>query len=143
MLNKKGIINYDSEDIIYDDISQCKKLLATASNMTGVKILCKTNKLADEKNLMYNNFDYIVKRDFIEDGIRKLELDNGYVMKFSDIGSNFDLGYCVTLYAAQGRTLKSFYYCREDNKFLQKGRALYTLISRLEQSEKKEKIDCF
>ena len=50
----------------------------------------------------------------------------------------FKLGYCITLYGAQGKTFKKIHYVNEfkDIRALTKQGALYTLISRLKFSDK-------
>ena len=95
----------------------------------GCRIVCKKNDLKDFN--IYNNFYYTIKdRDddiiIITDGIDDIEI------KEKQLNSNFELGYCRTLYNIQGESIKSFYFCLEDTPHID-GRALYTLISRLKK----------
>ena len=50
------------------------------------------------------------------------------------------MGYCITLYASQGKTFNKIHYVRDelDRKALTKEGALYTLISRLKFSNRYE-----
>lgn len=74
--------------------------------------------------------EYII----IKDDLKKYKVDKNTII------NNFKLGYCITLYAAQGKTYKKIHYVNEqrDIKALSKQGALYTLISRLKFNNKEK-----
>ena len=65
---------------------------------------------------------------------------NKYIVNKETILKYFKLGYCITLYASQGKTFNKIHYVRDelDRKALTKEGALYTLISRLKFSNRYE-----
>ena len=62
---------------------------------------------------------------------------NKFIIDKDNLLENFKLGYCITLYASQGKTFNNFHFLKEDINHLRKKGALYTLISRLHFSDKK------
>jgi hypothetical protein len=90
----------------------------------GAYLRCITNKLF--KFGVYNNFYLTIVN---VDG-ENVEFDNGLILSKTQTEAFFKLGYAITLYGAQGKSFKSFYYPEEDMKFI-KPRSAYTLISRI------------
>jgi len=128
---------YEAEHIIayrHKTVKKYNSLMLEKLNLNyddvGVKVICKSNKLKD-KNI-YNNFEFIITENDEEE--RTLTLDNEFIITYKEYKKYFILGYAKTLYAIQGRSVKSFYYAPEDNCMLD-GRKLYTLISRLRQEK--------
>jgi hypothetical protein len=110
----------------------------------GAKIVCNTNFL--RKKDIYNSFDFIIKAIHInensdpEEKIYDYELDDGTIITEKELDDNFELGYAITLYKAQGQQYNSFYFPDEDLQYIN-GRTAYTLISRLKQELTQETID--
>ena len=112
----------------------------------GAKIVCNTNFL--RKKDIYNSFDFIIKAIHInEDTVQEeeaiiydYELDDGTIITEKELDDNFELGYAITLYKAQGQQYNSFYFPDEDLKYIN-GRSAYTLISRLKQELTQETKD--
>ena len=94
---------------------------------------CDTNQI----EYIYNrhSFNIIDKLDniiIVSDDLKKYKIDKDIILKF------FKIGYCITLYGAQGKTFKKIHYVNEfkDIRALTKQGALYTLISRLKFNDK-------
>lgn len=111
----------------------------------GVKYICKTNDLLEEYGI-YNH-----KQIEIIDKIKDTEYNNTYYYELSDgniitqkqLEKNFDLGYAMNAYQVQGKTIKSYYWAREDDAELENkkaGRLAYTIISRLSGNVYKNNI---
>ncbi len=101
----------------------------------GVKIICMTNKLIDKD--IYNHKKFIIYKkyyDKVEDIIKYIIDDNKkkYKITENELLKNFDNGYAVNIHQLQGDTINSFYWCSENNNFMN-GNLAYTLISRLRQ----------
>jgi hypothetical protein len=90
----------------------------------GMKIICKSNNL--RKLDIYNNFEYTIK-DIKQDNII---LNDDTIITIKQLKSFFKPAYCKTIYACQGKSLKSYYYAPEDKCFLN-GKTAYTIISRI------------
>ena len=95
------------------------------------------NYETNETEYIYNrhSFNTIGKEGnniIVSDDLKKYKIDKDIILK------NFKLGYCITLYGAQGKTFKKIHYVNEfkDRRALTKQGALYTLISRLKFSDK-------
>lgn len=96
----------------------------------GIKIICNTNKLR-EKNI-FNNFDYIIKD--INDN--EITLDDDTIITKKELNSNFQLGYAITTYKAQGHEYDSIFV--PETSCTVNRRLAYTLISRIKQPLTKE-----
>lgn len=98
----------------------------------GAKIVCNTNYLRNKG--IYNSFDFtITKEDYNEETGSIYVLDDlDFYITEKELDDNFELGYAITLYKAQGQQYKSFYFPDEDLKYIN-GRSAYTLISRLKE----------
>ncbi len=93
----------------------------------GVKYICKTNKYrSDDENCMYNGKRLIIKT---VDG-NNITFDDDNVITKKSLESHFNLGYALDLYEIQGASIESYYWCEEDDKFLN-GNMAYVIISRL------------
>ena len=95
------------------------------------------NYETNETEYIYNrhSFNTIGKEEnniIVSDELKKYKIDKDILLKF------FKLGYCITLYGAQGKTFKKIHYVNEfkDIRALTKQGALYNLISRLKFSDK-------
>lgn len=147
---KKEVMKYSSKNYYDADVIICwynksiehynelmlKKLGFKDIFNVGVKLLCKSNKLAELG--CYNNFDYVIKK------VNKtnVELDDGTVLSKSDISKYFRAGYAKSVYCVQGSTLNSYYYSnlyRDQCLLVDKGEDGfiegfgYTVVSRLKQ----------
>lgn len=108
---------YDKNDIIQKD----------------TPLICITNKLGEEYDI-YNNFYFIIDR-VDNDGLN-VHMKCGTIIPIKILMNNkyFSLGYAMTLYQVQGRSIKSYHYCKEDYYFLNP-RTAYTTISRLKTKD--------
>lgn len=97
----------------------------------GIKLVCVNNKLSN-KNI-FNGRKLEVKK--VKGNTYYLS-DNVSLDKKEILGS-FKPAYAMTVHKAQGKTLESYYWCKEDNNMLRDeeigGRLAYTVISRLRQ----------
>jgi hypothetical protein len=144
--------DYKKADIIICITNESKEkynnLMAEHKKITkfdkGAKIVCNTNFL--RKKDIYNSFDFIIKAIHInEDSVPEAiiydyELDDGTIITEKELDDNFELGYAITLYKAQGQQYNSFYFPDEDLQYIN-GRSAYTLISRLKQELTQETKD--
>lgn len=124
ILNKKF-----NENIIDINIP----IINTENNLS-VKIFDK-----DEYEKIYNRHSFkIISKNEIDDEYIIFDEINKYIVNKETILKYFKLGYCITLYAAQGKTFNKIHYVKDDKdrKALLKEGALYTLISRLKFSDK-------
>ena len=98
----------------------------------GAKLICNTNNL--RKKDIYNSFDFITtdEVEYEETGHLYVLDDLPFNITEKELDDNFELGYAITLYKAQGQQYKSFYFPDEDLKYIN-GRSVYTLISRLKE----------
>ncbi len=100
----------------------------------SVKLISKNNKLKDigiynhKRMTIHNKYTdkYDIKHCILID-----EENNEFDIELKQL-KHFDFAYCLNIHQVQGRTLKSYYWCDEDDKFLD-GRTAYTIISRLKQ----------
>jgi len=96
------------------------------------------NISTNAEELIYNKHSFTIENKIndetyiINDTINKFYISKRSLLKY------FKLGYCITLYASQGKTFKYFHYVNEDIKALIKKGALYTLISRLKFDDEEE-----
>jgi hypothetical protein len=108
----------------------------------GAKIVCNTNYL--RKYNIYNSFDFVIEDEYeYEETGHKYVLDNtddAPHITEKELDDNFELGYAITLYKAQGQQYNSFYFPDEDLQYIN-GRSAYTLISRLKQELTQETIN--
>ena len=93
----------------------------------GLEIILINNDL-DKYNI--HNKEVFTIKEMTKDKIAIINDDKEITLKEKDIINNFNIAYCRTLYAVQGKAFKSFHYPKEDYRFLN-GRSVYTLISRL------------
>lgn len=101
----------------------------------GVKYICRTNDLLDDYNIYNNKIVTITEHVYCKETKTMFYfLDDGNFLEETQINKNFDLGYVLNIYQVQGMTLESYFWCNEDNIWLnrkEKGRIAYTIISRL------------
>lgn len=129
---KYTVDDYKNADIIICGRNRTKnkynKLMIDYLNIKfgeiGCKIICNTNNLRQKG--IYNNFDYIIKS--IND--INIILDDDTSITQEELKNNFELGYAITLFKAQGQQFTSFYYPLDDFDMIN-NREAYTLISRL------------
>lgn len=102
-----------------------------------VNRLAVINYETNETEYIYNrhSFNTIGKEGnniIVSDNLKKYKIDKEIILQ------KFKLGYCITLYGAQGKTFKKIHFVNEfkDIRALTKQGALYTLISRLKFSDK-------
>jgi len=103
-------------------------------NNLSVKIFGK-----EETDKIYNRHSFkIISKDEIKDEYIIFDEINKYVINKETIIKYFKLGYCITLYASQGKTFNKIHYVNDerDRRALLKEGALYTLISRLKFDDK-------
>jgi hypothetical protein len=132
--------DYKKADIIICITNESKEkynnLMAEHKKITkfdkGAKIVCNTNYLRNKG--IYNSFDFtITKEDYNEETGSLYVLDDlDFYITEKELDDNFELGYAITLYKAQGQQYNSFYFPDEDLKYIN-GRSAYTLISRLKE----------
>nr|AEY99264.1 integrase zinc-binding and helicase domain-containing protein [Moumouvirus Monve] len=98
----------------------------------GVKIVCVTNKLIEEK--VYNNKQFTISSFNDDDKKYTLKDDNGeeFIVTERRLHSNFEPAYAINIHQAQGMTLNSYYWASDDDNFIN-GNVAYTIISRLRQ----------
>ena len=99
------------------------------------------NLLGYETEKIYNRHSFkIISKDEIANEYVIFDEINKYVVNKETLLKYFKLGYCITLYASQGKTFNSIYYVKDerDRKALLKEGALYTLISRLKFTDKEK-----
>lgn len=90
----------------------------------GANLRCTTNKLFKSK--VYNNFCLTITEIDGDDII----FNNGLTLNRKQVAKFFKLGYAITCYGSQGKSLNSYYYAEEDDNFIN-SRSAYTIISRL------------
>ena len=122
----------NEEKKIYNDL-MCKYLKIKDICTIGAKIICNSNDLRN-KNI-YNNFDFTIEK--IEDDL--ITLDTGDKITQDELKKNFEFGYSITLFKAQGQEFNSFYIPDTSLEYLN-SRSTYTIISRLKQELSKETI---
>ncbi len=108
--------------------------IINTENNLSVKIFNK-----EETEKIYNRHSFkIISKDEIKNEYVIFDEINKYVVNKETLLKYFKLGYCITLYASQGKTFNSIYYVKDerDRKALLKEGALYTLISRLKFTDK-------
>jgi hypothetical protein len=108
--------------------------IINTENNLSVKIFNK-----EETEKIYNRHSFkIISKDEIKNEYVIYDEINKYVLNKETLLKYFKLGYCITLYASQGKTFNSIYYVKDerDRKALLKEGALYTLISRLKFTDK-------
>lgn len=119
----------------------------------GNKYICKTNKLFqrfainDDRDIGIWNHKILALVSFEGDLCKMVSEDNLiYLIKKSELKSNFDLAYALNLHQFQGSDTPSFYWTPEDNWIFgnnECGRNAYTLISRLKVPLTNKKIHNF
>lgn len=95
----------------------------------------------EETEKIYNRHSFkIISKDEIKDEYIIFDEINKYVVNKETILKYFKLGYCITLYASQGKTFNKIHYVNDerDRRALLKEGALYTLISRLKFNDKEK-----
>ena len=95
----------------------------------------------EEIDKIYNRHSFkIISKDEIKNEYIIFDEINKYIVNKETILKYFKLGYCITLYASQGKTFNKIHYVKDkiDRKALLKEGALYTLISRLKFSNQME-----
>lgn len=145
-VNKWSVKNfYETDNIIcyrhetkrlYDE-KMLKYLNYKRWNMPGVKIQCKTNALLDKD--IYNKKEFKIK-SITKNGYELID-NKKKIFKINkrQLKSHFEMGYAKNIHQTQGLTLKSYYWCPEDNYWLQPkncneaGNIAYVIISRLSQ----------
>ena len=108
--------------------------IINTENNLSVKIFEK-----NEYENIYNRHSFkIISKNEINNEYIIFDEINKYIVNKETILTYFKLGYCITLYASQGKTFNKIHYVKDENdrKALLKEGALYTLISRLKFSDK-------
>lgn len=91
----------------------------------GAKIICNNNKLIHLN--ICNNGQYIITN--VDN--KYFTLDNEYNIPIKYMNkTNFSPAYALNVHQIQGSTINNYYWCREDDFFID-GRTAYTIISRL------------
>ena len=129
----------------YKNIPEDKKKLLLDN---GIKLISKTQNLMNYQFDEDTTYDIYNKKEFTiidyndETEICKLidEDKKIYELPYKLIYRNFDYNYAINIHQAQGMTVKSYYYPREDRMFIDQ-RVAYTVISRLYQVLIDKKID--
>lgn len=102
----------------------------------GTKLISVTNKfnklgIYNHKRLNVIEVDEkLITLEEVDGELKKYVLPKKKVCN----PNNFQHAYAMNIHQVQGRTLKSYYWCDDDNKFLD-GRMGYTIISRLRQEK--------
>ena len=96
------------------------------------------NVSTNENEAIYNKHSFNIETK-INDTLYIIndKLTRYYITK-DELLLNFKLGYCITLYASQGKTFNTFHFVKEDIQALRLNGALYTLISRLRFNDEEE-----
>lgn len=102
---------------------------------TGVRIVCKNNKLKDLN--IWNKKEFVIKKIIKGDEKKfvledKYKLDKDVTITEKQLKSNFEMAYACNVHQIQGATLNSYYWAPEDDRFVN-GNVAYTIISRLRQ----------
>lgn len=108
--------------------------IINTENNLSVKIFAK-----EETDKIYNRHSFkIISKDEIKNEYIIFDEINKYVVNKESLLKYFKLGYCITLYASQGKTFNKIHYVNDerDRRALLKEGALYTLISRLKFDDK-------
>lgn len=111
------------------------KQLGKKADDIGVKIICTNNKLKDRG--IYNHKRLTIIDRIIEDEQLKYKLKDNTNEEFLISEREmryFRPAYAINVYEAQGMTLESYHWAKEDNKFLY-GNMAYTIISRIKQKK--------
>lgn len=104
----------------------------------GTRYICRSNGLLDEYEIYNHKMVTIVKKTKDENDDDLFKLDDGNYVTAKQLEKHFQLGYAVTVYGIQGKTINSYYWAQDDNKVFNKkhgGRIAYTIISRLKQDK--------
>jgi hypothetical protein len=112
----------------------------------GSQIICINNNLREELHI-FNSKEFTITNfkeaeNMEQDGeiieIKECmyilrDINNvKYKLTKKQLFKNFDYAYALNIHRVQGKTLKSYYWAKEDDCFLT-GRMAYTIISRLQQ----------
>jgi|WetSurMetagenome_2_1015567.scaffolds.fasta_scaffold00833_10 hypothetical protein len=116
----------------------------------GSKIVCIKNTLALMDKNIFNGKEFTIigkkKIESIEHNNEDAQnkdildmiytirdkIDNTYQITQKQLDRCFDYAYALNIHRVQGKTINSYYWCDEDDKFLTP-RMAYTIISRLKQ----------
>jgi len=115
-----------------------KKLGFSKWNEVGVKVISTTNKLLSMNICNKHEFEIIKinkkdKKNIIY--VLKDLLGNIFEIQQKDFTEKkFQPAYAINIHQCQGMTLDSYYWCPEDDAFLN-GNVAYTIISRIKKSE--------
>lgn len=132
----KEVHKYDTEDPEFyiafrnKTVDDCNKKIMAKKGFNniydeGMKVKCVDNKMAEYG--IYNQFIMMVT----EYKNKTVTLDNEYKIPVDTFLKYFEAGFCINTFAAQGRTLRSYKYCEEDDDFLKCKGVAYTVISRI------------
>lgn len=104
----------------------------------GTRYICRSNGLLESHDIYNHKMVTIVKKFKDENGVMVYKLSDKSCVNKKQLEKHFQLGYAVTVYGIQGKTINSYYWAQEDNKVFNKkhgGRIAYTIISRLKQDK--------
>lgn len=106
-----------------------KHLLLDNDKSIGARIVCKTNDFIKSDGIFNGEEFKIIE---INNGIYKLRNDRNEIKEMckSLLSKNFASAYAVNIHQLQGSTIKSYYWCQEDNIFVD-NEVAYTTISRI------------
>lgn len=99
----------------------------------GMRLACFDNRAS--KYDIYNQFILdVVENDgvnvILADKVRKYTVPIGVIKRF------FKAGFCINTYSAQGRTLESYKFIKDDDEYLKSAGVAYTVISRIKKRAK-------
>ncbi len=106
--------------------------LGLEADSVGARVICHSNDLREHE--IYNKFQFIITKSDDE----HIELDDKIKITKNQFQNNFRPAYAVNIHQLQGASIKSYYYAREDDYFID-NRSAYTIISRIKNKETKQK----
>jgi hypothetical protein len=104
----------------------------------GTRYICRSNGLLESHGIYNHKMVTIVKKFKDENDTMVYKLSDKSCVNKKQLEKHFSLGYAVTVYGIQGKTINSYYWAQEDNRVFCKrhgGRIAYTIISRLKQDK--------
>lgn len=107
----------------------------------GLKLI---NAITKEQEIIYNRHSFKIDKKINDNEYIISDTLNKYIVSSDILLQSFKVGYCITLYASQGKTFNTIHFIKDDIRALIKKGALYTLISRLRFKDESEyKINVF
>ena len=118
------------------------KKLGKKWGQVGTRYICRSNGLLESHGIYNHKIVNIVEKFKDENEIMTYKLSDNSCVNKKQLEKHFNLGYAITVYGIQGKTINSYYWAQEDNKVFCRrhgGRIAYTIISRLKQEKKNKK----